>query len=83
MTKNTTVNIAMVTYNRLYFTKLAIESILTLTTHPHILTVVDNNSQDGTRDYLCELKRKGSIQNLFLLDENVGLAKAANIAWLA
>lgn len=83
MTKNTTVNIAMVTYNRLYFTQLAVQAVLELTSHPYLLTVVDNNSQDGTREFLLELKRRQRIHNLFLLEKNLGVAKAANIAWLS
>ncbi|MFM6022202.1 MAG: glycosyltransferase, partial [Dolichospermum sp.] len=44
--------------------------------------VVDNGSHDGTKDYLLELKEKGIIKNLVLLDENVGVAKASNLAWI-
>ncbi|HQF56728.1 MAG TPA: glycosyltransferase, partial [Fibrobacteria bacterium] len=42
---------------------------------------VDNNSADGSREYLQEQKRLGRIDNLVLLDENVGVAKASNLAW--
>ena len=75
------VNICMVTYNRLSFTKQAIESILNNTKYPHVITVVDNNSQDGTKEYLLELNREGVIKNLAILKENVGVAKASNLAW--
>jgi GT2 family glycosyltransferase/Flp pilus assembly protein TadD/glycogen synthase/SAM-dependent methyltransferase len=75
------VNICIVTYNRLDFTKQAIESILKNTKYPHIITVVDNNSRDGTKEYLARLKREGFIQNLILLDKNIGVAKASNLAW--
>ncbi len=76
------VNIGMVTYNRLEFTQQAIEALVKFTEYPHVLTIVDNNSQDGTRDYLIRQQQLGVIKNLILLDENVGVAKAANIAWL-
>jgi GT2 family glycosyltransferase/Flp pilus assembly protein TadD len=75
------VNICLVTFNRLDFTKQAIESILKNTRYPHVLTVVDNNSQDGTREYLVEMKHEGIIKNLILLDENIGVAGASNLAW--
>ena len=45
------------------------------------MTVVDNGSTDGTREYLQGLKKEGIITNLILLDENVGVAKASNLAW--
>ena len=76
------VNIGMITYNRLEFTKQSIESIIKHTKYPYVLTVVDNGSSDGTKEYLLELKNKGVIKNLILLSENVGVAKASNIAWI-
>jgi GT2 family glycosyltransferase len=75
------VNICMVSYNRLKYTKQAIESLLRWTRFPHVISVVDNGSVDGTREYLLEQKRRGVIRNLILLDENVGVAKASNMAW--
>ncbi len=82
LTKSNYVNISMVTYNRLEFTKKSIESIIEFTTYPYVLTVIDNNSQDGTKEYLKELKEKGIIKNLVSLDENIGIAKASNLGWL-
>lgn len=76
------VNIGMVTYNRLEFTKRAIDAVIKYTDYPYVLTAVDNNSSDGTKEYLKELKRTGVIKNLILLEENLGVAKASNIAWL-
>src|SRR5262249_13793854 len=38
-------------------------------------------SQDGTQDYLKELKRRGVIKNSVLLTENIGVARASNLAW--
>ena len=77
------VNIGIVTFNRLEYTKKCIESVLKYTDYPHVITVVDNFSQDGTRDFLNDLKSKGLIKNLVLLNENIGVAKASNIAWLS
>lgn len=76
------VNITMVTYNRLEFTQHAIQSILRFTRYPYVLSVIDNNSTDGSRSYLKALKNKGVITNLVLLNENIGVAKAANLGWL-
>lgn len=75
------VNICMATYNRLEYTKEAISALLYNTKYPYVITVVDNNSSDGTRAYLESLKEKGIIKNLILLDDNLGVAKAMNIAW--
>lgn len=75
------VNICMVTYNRLEFTCQAIDALVLHTDFPYVLTVIDNASSDGTREYLLEQKRMGVIKNLVLLDENVGVAKASNLAW--
>lgn len=75
------VNIGMVTFNRLEFTRQAIGSILLNTDYPYILTVIDNASNDGTPEYLKALKCEGIIQNLVLLKDNIGVAKASNVAW--
>ena len=75
------VNIGIITYNRIEYTKQAINSIQKYTKYPHVISVVDNNSQDGTKEYLRELKEKEVIKNLVLLEENHGVSKASNLAW--
>lgn len=75
------VNVCMITYNRLDFTRQAIEGVVRFTRFPHVLTVVDNGSTDGTREYLLRMQELGIIKNLVLLDANVGVAKASNLAW--
>ncbi|MDH3502907.1 MAG: glycosyltransferase [Nitrospirota bacterium] len=75
------VNIGMVTFNRLDFTKAAITALLQYTCFPHVITVVDNGSTDGTPEYLQALHQQGFITHLILLPENVGIAKASNLAW--
>lgn len=77
-----TVNIGVVTYNRLAFTRQVIDHLLAHTDHPHMLSVVDNGSVDGTPEYLSALKSRGAIKNLVLLGSNAGVARASNIAWL-
>jgi glycosyltransferase involved in cell wall biosynthesis/SAM-dependent methyltransferase len=79
--KKKIVNICMVTFNRLEFTRQAIDALVEYTDYPYVLTVVDNNSQDGSKNYLHRLKDRGVIKNLVLLDENIGIAKASNLAW--
>lgn len=71
----------MTTFNRLDFTKLTIESLKKTEGYPFVLTVVDNNSKDETKEYLKDLWEEGFVQNLVLLDENLGVAKAANLGW--
>jgi GT2 family glycosyltransferase len=71
----------MVTYNRLEFTRKAVHSIAEHTSYPYGLTVVDNGSIDGTREYLIETQKEGIIKNLVLLGKNVGVARASNLAW--
>jgi glycosyltransferase involved in cell wall biosynthesis/GT2 family glycosyltransferase len=77
------VNIVMVTYNRLSFTRQAIGSILRTADWPYRITVVDNRSEDGTQDYLRELQRKKLISTLILNEDNKGVAVAANQGWIA
>ncbi|HYX12799.1 MAG TPA: glycosyltransferase [Nostoc sp.] len=79
---NRYVNIGIVTFNRLEFTKEAIASVVKYTCFPHTITVVDNASHDGTKEYLKELHQTGIINNLILLEDNIGIAKASNLAWL-
>ncbi|MDE1170029.1 MAG: glycosyltransferase family 2 protein [Verrucomicrobium sp.] len=77
------VNIGVVTYNRLDFTRQCLEALRVVTRHPFVLTVVDNASSDGTPEYLLSLKEQGLVDELLLLPENVGVARAANLAWQA
>jgi GT2 family glycosyltransferase/glycosyltransferase involved in cell wall biosynthesis/SAM-dependent methyltransferase len=75
------VNIGMITFNRLEFTRQAINALIVHSDYPYVLTVVDNASNDGTSEYLKEMKYKGVIKNLMVLEENIGVAKASNLAW--
>ncbi len=75
------VHIVIVTFNRLARTKETLKSIRSKTNYPCILTIIDNNSEDGTRRWLLEQREQGSIDNLLLLDRNYGLAAAANAGW--
>ena len=72
------IDIIMTCFNRLQLTKDAIRHIVERTTHPYRLIVVDNNSADGTQDYLFEAKKKGLIHHLIFLEENYGIHMAKN-----
>jgi len=73
------VNIIVTSFNRVEATAQCIESIHASTDHPFRLTVVDDASQDASRDYLLQLKRKGRIDSLFLFERNMGVAVACNM----
>lgn len=73
-------DLVMVTYYRKELTQKCLEALFLRTGTPYRLTVVDNGSQDGTVEYLLDLKRKGKIDNLILLDRNYGLEYARNTA---
>lgn len=69
----------MITYNRIDFTQKALGSIINRTKYPCRLIVVDNNSTDGTKEYLRGLKNAGLIDILVDNVENVGLERALNV----
>ncbi len=80
---NEIVNITMLSYNRLDFTKRSIAALHQMTDHPHRLVVVDNGSDEDTVAWLKEAKRDGQIDIRLLNDENRGVAPAANQGWQA
>lgn len=67
------IDIVMVTYNRLEFTKKTLRAIYNRTKFPYRLIVIDNDSTDGTREYLEEDDR---IDVLHFNIKNIGLEKA-------
>lgn len=74
-----------ITYNRLELTKRAIESYLETVTIPHSFTVVDNHSEDGTREWLQKEWDSRDFGDPFrsysLLDQNRYPGFAANQGW--
>lgn len=74
------VSLMMVTYNRLDLTKRTIENINKTVKSDYNLIIVDNNSTDGTVEYLNEL----NCAKLILNNENLGIGRGRNQAlWSA
>ncbi|MHC1682472.1 MAG: glycosyltransferase [Clostridiaceae bacterium] len=75
--KKTKVSILIVTNNKLKFTKLCIKSIIEFFSNiEYEIIVVDNNSEDGTREWLLNQSNIKVILN----NENLGIYKAYNQA---
>ncbi|MDL2272026.1 glycosyltransferase [Desulfovibrio sp. OttesenSCG-928-I05] len=76
------VNITVVTHQRLALTRLCLESLLPTVAGKDVrVTVVDNGSNDGSRDYLTALAGNWPHMVLHLLPRNMGVAVAANYGW--
>lgn len=74
------VSLMMITYNRLDLTKRTIENINKTVKSDYNLIIVDNNSTDGTVEYLKEL----NCTKLILNNENLGIGRGRNQAlWAA
>jgi len=67
-------SIVIVTYNSLGYIEKCLDSIKTQTPIPYEVIVIDNNSSDGTRDFLKGLKNVKVMLN----NENKGFSKATN-----
>ena len=74
-------HLAVVTWNRLALTRICLESLLARTPPGYTLTIVDNGSEDGSREYLQSLAAAHAHIRLKLLSRNMGLCVAANLAW--
>ena len=68
------VDIILVTYNRKNFLEKSIKEIYDKTNYRYRLWVVDNNSTDGSGDYLKRAKLHGFIHDFILLPANIGEA---------
>lgn len=73
-----TIDIIIVTYQRLPYLVEVIEALQQRTKHPYRLIVVDNGSIDGTVKYLKEMKGQGEIDIIVLNKSNLGLSGALN-----
>jgi len=75
------VSVVVLTFNNLKLNKICIRSILEKTAYPNFeLIIVDNNSTDGTVDYLNELNEcRLSNVKVILNKENLGFAAGNNV----
>ena len=72
------ISIILLTFNRLRLSKKTIDSLYERIKTPFKLIIVDNASQDETREYLIKLsKEKGNIK-LILLDKPLNICMAYN-----
>ncbi len=76
-----TIDLIFISFNRLEYTKLALASVLADPTEQFSLTIWDNASTDGTRDYLRNEVRDPRIKDVVLSRENVGQIAALNEVW--
>lgn len=70
------IDIIVVTYNRLNLLKKTIKAINVRTRYPHRIIVIDNNSYDGTKEWLTDLLQDGLVDEVIFLSENLGLGKS-------
>lgn len=73
--------IAMITYDRLAYTKKTLRSLWSTIEVPYYLIIVDNNSSDGTQEYLSKLVERNRADQVIFNDENYYPGKATNIGW--
>jgi glycosyltransferase involved in cell wall biosynthesis len=83
MQDNKPVVISTVTFNRLKYFKTQSKSILSQDHDLFKWVIVDNNSTDGTMDYVIQLKMTHpELIKAYLMRENIGAAKAHNLTLL-
>ncbi len=74
------IHLAFITYNRLHYTRKALESILRDKDEDFTLTIWDNASTDGTKEYLQTIKDP-RISEIIYSKTNVGQVEAVNRIW--
>jgi glycosyltransferase involved in cell wall biosynthesis len=75
------IELVFITYNRLYYTRLALASILADPAEVFSLTIWDNASTDGTIDYLKNHVNDHRIKDIIFSKENLGQITAVNTVW--
>jgi len=68
------------TYDRLEYTQKTFESFADNANYPYDHFVIDQNSQDGTREWLKENKKRLNIKKIVLNPQNTGISKGSNQA---
>jgi GT2 family glycosyltransferase len=83
-TADPTASIVVVSFDSLLYTRLCVETVLANTDAPAFeLIVVDNGSDDGSREYLKALAARDSRVSLLANEENVGFPAACNQGMVA
>lgn len=78
------IDIVMTARNRLDYTRQSIEHIINRTRTPYNLHVINDQSTDGTTDYLIDLWRAGIICDLVLRNRRAGTMANRNLStWLS
>ena len=80
MKADETIDICVITYNRLEYLKNCVWSILASTKIKYRLTVFDDCSTDGTAEWLEEMKQNGKIDNYIINEINSGSPTTINNA---
>ena len=75
------IHLIFITFNRLHYTRLSLPRLLEDPTEEFELTIWDNASTDGTRDYLQNEVKDPRIGEIVFSDENVGQVVAINKVW--
>lgn len=73
--------ITLITFNRLDYTKRTLRTLWATIQVPYYLIVVDNNSTDGTKEYLANLVDRNRANHVIFNDENYYPGKACNMGW--
>jgi glycosyltransferase involved in cell wall biosynthesis len=76
-----TVDLVFICYNRLDYTRKALASVLTDPTEGFQLTIWDNASTDGTREFLEKEVRDPRVVRMVFSRKNVGQVRAVNEIW--
>lgn len=82
MNKGENLTVILVAHNRLEYTKRTIESLIKTVPNAHFI-FVDNDSTDGTKEYIRDLvsiPELAGISYAIEIPENVGWGKAVNLA---
>lgn len=73
--------VCLITYNRLAYTQKTLRSLYATIETPYYLVIVDNNSTDGTKEFLKGLLQRGKADRIILNPDNYYPGKATNIGW--
>jgi O-antigen biosynthesis protein len=72
------ISIIILTFNALEYTRECVDSIIKYTPEPHEVIFVDNNSTDGTVNWLKKLVKENIHYKLLPNTENLGFARGCN-----